>query len=162
MKTVERIARVLNNVFAAVSGAAIVGLTALAAANVMLRPFGKPVAGSYELIGFLGAIAVACGLGYTQLAKGHIIVNIITDKFSPAVNRMLDAVNHVVGAFFWGLVAWQTVKWGISIGRSGELSPTLQIPYYPVVFLAAAGLAVFAVTLALDFVLIFAPKEETA
>jgi TRAP-type C4-dicarboxylate transport system permease small subunit len=160
MKTLERITRVLNGVFAAVSGVAIVGLTALAAVNMITRAAGAPVPGSYELIGFLGAVAMACGLGYTQLAKGHIIVNIITDKFSPAVNKALDAVNHVIGAAFWGLVAWQTVMWGARIGRSGELSQTLKIPYYPVIYLAAAGIAVFSITLILDFVLLFARKGE--
>jgi TRAP-type C4-dicarboxylate transport system permease small subunit len=150
----------LNGVFAAVSGAAIVGLTALAAANMISRAVFRPVPGSYELIGFLGAVAVACGLGYTQIAKGHVIVNIITDMFSPAVNRVLDAANHAVGAAFWGLVAWQTLKWGTEIGRSGELSQTLQIPYFPIVYLAAAGIAVFSLTLIFDFILIFAPKGE--
>jgi TRAP-type C4-dicarboxylate transport system permease small subunit len=161
MNLLSRIIRVLNGVFAAVSGCAIVGLTALAAANMISRAVYRPIPGSYELIGFLGAVAVASGLGYTQIAKGHVIVNILTDRFSPAVNRILDAVNHVVGAAFWGLVAWQTVKWGIRIGKTGELSQTLQIPYFPIVFLAAAGIAVFALTLVLDFFLIFAPKGES-
>jgi TRAP-type C4-dicarboxylate transport system permease small subunit len=158
MTTLERITRVLNGVFAAVSGSAIIGLTALAAANMVSRAVFRPVPGSYELIGFLGAVAVACGLGYTQIAKGHIVVTILTDRFSPAVNKVLDAANHVIGAAFWSLVAWQTLKWGTAIGKSGELSQTLKIPYFPVVYLAAAGIAVFAITLILDFFLIFAPK----
>jgi TRAP-type C4-dicarboxylate transport system permease small subunit len=160
MKTLEKITRVLNGVFAAVSGCAIVGLTALAAVNMVSRAVFKPVTGSYELIGFLGAVAVACGLGYTQIAKGHIVVNILTDKFSPTLNKVLDAANHIVGAAFWGLVSWQTVTWGTQIARSGELSQTLQIPYFPIVYLAAAGLGVFSLTLFIDFILIFAPKPQ--
>ncbi len=160
MNVIRAITRVLNRAFAVISGGSMLACTALAAVNLVTRAFGAPVTGSYELVGFLGAVAVACGLGYTQVAKGHVIVNIITDRFSPGVNKVLDAANHAVGAAFWGLVAWQTVKWGMEIGRSGELSQTLRIPYYPVVFMSAAGIAVFAVTLVFDFILIFTPEGE--
>ena len=162
MKALERTSRALNAAFAVISGAAIVGLTGLAAANLILRALYKSITGSYELIGFLGAVAVACGLGYTQLAKGHVVVNILTDKFSPAVNKVLDAVNHLIGAAFWGVIAWQTVVWGIQIAGSGELSQTLKIPYYPVIFLAATGIGVFSLTLLIDFILVFSPKGEAA
>ncbi len=160
MKTVERVSRILNHVFGAAGGIALACLTGLAAANMLSRAVFRPVPGSYELIGFLCAVAVAFGMGYTQLHKGHVVVSILTERFSPGVNRVLDALNHLVGAGFFGLVSWQTLKWGAEIARSGELSETLKIPYFPVIYGVAAGFAVFALTLLLDLILVFSPAEN--
>jgi len=159
MERLNRFSVSLNRVFAVGSGAAVLGLIALATANMVLRIVWVPVPGSYELIGFLGALAVACGLGYTQVAKGHIAVTILTDLFPAKANRALDAVNHLIGAVFFGFCAWQTALWGLEIARSGEVSQTLKIPYYPVILIVALGLAVFAVTLAVDFALAFRKRE---
>jgi TRAP-type C4-dicarboxylate transport system permease small subunit len=157
VRTAERISRILNRIFAAAGGASLVCLTGLAAANMICRAVYRPVPGSYELVGFICAVGVAFGLGYTQLHKGHVVVSIITERFSPEVNRALDALNHLVGAAFFGLVSWQTFAWGMEIAKSGELSETLKIPYYPVIFGVALGFAVYALTLLLEFVQVFAP-----
>jgi TRAP-type C4-dicarboxylate transport system permease small subunit len=145
----------LNRIFAVASGTAVVGLIGLATANMILRIVWKPVPGSYELIGFLGALAVATGLGYTQVAKGHIAVTILTDLFSSRANRALDALNHGIGAVFFGLCSWGMFLWGVEVARSGEVSQTLKIPFYPIIWAAALGLAVFAVTLLIDLILAF-------
>ncbi len=160
MKTVERISWVMNAIFAVAGGIALVCLTGLAAVNMLSRAVFRPVPGSYELIGFICAVGVAFGLGYTQLHKGHVVVSILTERFSPGVNRVLDALNHLVGAGFFGLVAWQTLKWGAEIARSGELSETLKIPYFPVIYGVAIGFVVYALTLLLDLILVFSPAEN--
>lgn len=160
MERLNRFSASLNRVFAVGSGAAVVGLIVLATANMVLRIVWKPVPGSYELIGFLGALAVALGLGYTQVAKGHIAVTILTDLFSVRTNRILDAVNHLIGALFFGFAAWQTALWGAEVARSGEVSQTLKMPFYPVIGAVALGLAVFSVTLAADLILAFRPRRE--
>jgi TRAP-type C4-dicarboxylate transport system permease small subunit len=160
VRTVERVSRILNRVFAAAGGAALVCLTGLAAANMLCRAVYRPVPGSYELIGFICALGVAFGMGYTQLHKGHVVVSILTERFSIGVNRVLDALNHLVGAGFFGLVSWQTLKWGVEIAKSGELSETLKIPYYPVIYGVALGFAVYALTLLLDLILVFTPAEQ--
>jgi TRAP-type C4-dicarboxylate transport system permease small subunit len=165
MEKLNRFSVSLNRIFAIASGVAVVGLIGLATANMVLRVVWKPVAGSYELLGFLCALAIACGLGYTQLAKGHIAVTILTDLFSVKTNSILDTVNHLIGALFFGFCAWQTALWGTEIAKSGEVSQTLKMPYYPVIWAVALGLAVFSITLAVDLILAFRPerkKGETA
>jgi TRAP-type C4-dicarboxylate transport system permease small subunit len=159
MEKLNRASVGLNRIFAVASGAAVVGLIGLATANMVLRIVWKPVPGSYELLGFLGAAAVACGMGYTQVHKGHIAVTILTDLFPSRANRVLDAVNHLIGAAFFGFCAWQTARWAMEVGRSGEVSQTLKMPFHPVIGTVAAGLAVFAVTLIVDFLLACLPAH---
>jgi TRAP-type C4-dicarboxylate transport system permease small subunit len=119
-----------------------------------------PINGSYELISFCGAVATAFALGYTQIKKNHIIVNIFTDKFPKKANKMLDGINYFVNMLFFGLVAWETLKWGMKIARTGEVSETLKIIYHPFVYCVAFGFGVLALTLFFDFVILFHEKER--
>jgi TRAP-type C4-dicarboxylate transport system permease small subunit len=159
MKALKRIVEALNRGFGIVGCVALAALTALAIVNMISRAVFTPVPGSYELIGFLCAVAAAMGLGYTQLAKGHVAVTIVTDMFSPRANRVLEGVSHLVSAAFFCLAAWQTVRWGTGLARAGELSETLKIPFFPVVYAAALGLAMLALTLLIDFITLFDRRE---
>ena len=140
----------LNRILAFFSGLAIVALTGIAAGNMLLRVIYVPINGSYELIGFCGAVATGFALGYTQIRKDQIIVTIFTDKFSPKINKMLNGLNYFVNMIFFFIVARETLKWGIKIARTGELSETLKIIYHPFIYCLSLGFAVLSFTLLID------------
>ena len=142
-------------------GAALLALVLLATANVGLRILRVPASGTYELVSFLGAIVTAGALGYTQKRKDHIVVDILSEKFPGPVKRALDGVNYALTMVLFSLISWQTFLWGSKLWRSGELSETLKIVYYPFVYCVALGFAVLAVTLFLDLLEIFR-KEDGA
>src|SRR5512138_2891042 len=67
-----------------VGGAALLLLVLLATANVTMRLFGVPFAGTYEIVAFLGALVTAGALAHTQRRRDHIMVDILTDRFPPS------------------------------------------------------------------------------
>lgn len=133
-------------------GVALLALTLLATMNVALRIFRVPVGGTYEVVSFLGAIVTAGALGYTQKRKDHIVVDILSDKFPAPVKRVLDRVSHALILVFFSVVSWQTFVYAKRLLRTGELSETLKIAYYPFVFLVGIGFAVLALTVLLDLI----------
>jgi TRAP-type C4-dicarboxylate transport system permease small subunit len=141
----------LIKIFTFFSGLAIVVLTGIAAANMLLRVIYVPINGSYELIGFCGAVATGFAFGYTQVRKDHIIVTIFTDKFSPKTNKVLDGLNYFVNMIFFFIVSRETLKWGFKIAQTGELSETLKIIYHPFIYCLSLGFAVLSFTLLIDF-----------
>ena len=142
-------------------GVALLALTLLATVNVALRIFQVPVSGTYEVVSFLGAIVTAGALGYTQKRKDHIVVDILSDKFPAKVKRVLDRVSYALILAFFSVVSWQTFVYGKRLLRTGELSETLKIAYYPFVFLVSIAFAVLALTVFLDLIeTVWAPKEE--
>jgi TRAP-type C4-dicarboxylate transport system permease small subunit len=142
-------------------GVALLALTLLATVNVALRIFQVPVSGTYEVVSFLGAIVTAGALGYTQKRKDHIVVDILSDKFPAKVKRVLDRVSYALILAFFTVVSWQTFVYGKRLLRTGELSETLKIAYYPFVFLVSIAFAVLALTVFLDLIeTVWAPKEE--
>jgi len=142
-------------------GVALLALTLLATVNVALRIFQVPVSGTYEVVSFLGAIVTAGALGYTQKRKDHIVVDILSDKFPAKVKRVLDRVSYALILAFFTVVSWQTFVYGKRLLRTGELSETLKIAYYPFVFLVSIAFAVLALTVFLDLIeTVWAPEEE--
>ena len=141
-------------------GVSLLALTLLATMNVALRIFQVPVSGTYEIVSFLGAIVTAGALGYTQKRKDHIVVDILSDKFPTPVKRALDRVSYALILVFFSVVSWQTFVYGKRLLRTGELSETLKIAYYPFVFLVGFGFAVLALTILLDLVETVWSREE--
>ena len=161
MNVLERISNHLNRILMIIGSIAVLGLMSIATGNVILRFFfSAPYRGAYEIVGFLGAIVIAFALGSTQKRKGHIVVDILTERFPAWINRILDGINYFVTMIFFTLVSWQIFVWGMKISKSGEVSETLKIVFHPFIYCVAAGFAVFSLTLVVDFLKNLQRKEE--
>ena len=152
---------IFSKSFMVVGGAALLLLVLLATANVGLRFFHAPYAGTYELVSFLGALVTAGALAHTQRRKDHIVVDILSEKFPPAVKRCLDAVNYAATSLLFGVIAWQVWVWGGKIKSGGELSETLKLTYYPFVYAVAAGFGLLALVLLVDLLKTIVRPEVT-
>jgi len=84
------------------------------------------------------------------MRKDQIIVTIFTDKFSKKTNRYLDILNYFVNTVFFFIVAREILKWGMKIGRTGELSETLKIIYHPFIYCLFFGFAMLSFCLFVD------------
>jgi len=161
MEYLDKINVFLNKILMFVGSVAVLFLMSLATINVCLRFFfNAPYRGAYELVGFSGAIVIAFALGYTQKRKDHIVVDILTEKFSKPVVKALDLISYFVMMVFFSIVAWQVLVWGMKIAKSGEVSETLKIIFHPIIFGVSIGFAVFSLTLLIDFLKTIQGKEE--
>lgn len=131
---------------------AVVAMMLLSTADVVLRLFGKPIPGAYELVGFLGTLVVSFALAFTSMEKGHIAVEILVEKLPQRMQLMIESFCNLVGALLFGLIAYQAVLYALDIKKSGEVSLTLQMPPYPFIFGIAAGCALLCLILSNEFV----------
>lgn len=132
------------------AGISLLLMVIIGFANVACRNLWRPLKGSFEIIGYLGAIAISLSLGSAQLEKKHIIVDIISRRYSPEWRRLTAAIGHFCGALFFSLAAWQTWAWGDNIRLSGETSETLHLIFYPFIYLTAFGFAYLTLVLISD------------
>ncbi len=147
MKNLVRVSAFLSSLLLWIGGAALVLMMLLACANMLLRGVWVPVKGTYEFMGFFGALAAAFALGHTQMQKGHIALTLLAGKFPKRVERAIDAFSLFACAAFFALVAWQTGAWAYYLVESGELSETLELVYYPFPFAVAFSALVLALVL---------------
>jgi TRAP-type C4-dicarboxylate transport system permease small subunit len=161
MGFLEKPAKDLAVILYWVAGAAIVSMMLLTCADIILR-FAvtvyheyhwqflsniKPIPGTYELVCFLGAVAVAFAMAHTSVEQGHVAVSIVVRLFPKRVQAVIETITTLFGIIFFILLSWQSVLYAGDLQARGEVSLTLQLPFYPFVY--GIGFASAAVCLVL-------------
>lgn len=159
-RLLQQISRYLNRTLAVLGGAVLLGMVGLTCANIVARTLWGPVPGTFELMGYMGAVCAAFALGYTQTFRGHIAVDVMINRFSPRVRYGLNLVNQFTCCGFFVLVGWQVFEKASTIRRAGELSETLHIIYYPFTYLVALGCVVLALVFLSDMLATFLKLER--
>jgi len=129
-------------------------MVVLACSNMVLRAVWVPVKGTFELMGFSGALAAAFALAATQRGKGHITVTLLKGHLPAWLEKTLVLFSFVLSGSFFLLVSWHCGQRALGIWRLGELSETLQVIYYPVVFAVALGFVALGLALVTDFFIV--------
>jgi TRAP-type C4-dicarboxylate transport system permease small subunit len=143
-----------------VAGVALTGIMGITVTDVILRSFNRPVVGSYEIVALLGAVVIAFSLPFTSWVRGHIFVDVLVQKLPRTSRKGVHYATRVLGIVLFFLISWNLFKMGSDLQKSGEVSPTLQIPFYPIVYgVGIACLLQFLVLLG-DMVKLFRGKYE--
>ena len=156
----EKVTRLLNQGLLWIAGCLLGGMILLTCANVLLRLVWVPVAGTFELMGYFGAVLTAFALGYTQIRRGHIAVDIVVLGFSKGAQRVLNSVNSLICMAFFAVVAWQIARYATTLLTTGEVTETLRIIYYPFTYCVALGCATLSLVFLTDFLKSFCQRED--
>ena len=159
IRVLEKISNPLNKWFIWIGGAALLIMMGISCANMFLRPFGVPLKGAYELAGFLGALTIALPLGYAQITRAHISVDILASQFSKRMQKIMNAIGSFLSMIFFVLVAWQVYVFATTIWKRSETSETLRIIYHPFIYAVAFCCGLLALVLFIDFVKSLAPEK---
>jgi TRAP-type C4-dicarboxylate transport system permease small subunit len=127
---VEGICKFLN-VFA---GIAITFLMLLTVTDVVLRYFRRPIIGTYEIVAFSGAIVIGFAVPLTTFLKGHMLVDFFVLKFPKKIRNTVNILTRVLGIGLFAVLGWNLIRLGMDLYRTGEVSLTLQLPFYPVAY----------------------------
>jgi TRAP-type C4-dicarboxylate transport system permease small subunit len=139
----------------AVSCATLVIMMLLTVFDVILRTLGRPITGAYELIGYLSVIAVGFSLPWATWTKGHVFMEFIIVKIRIQFRNVADIFTRVVGMGLFTVATYSLVEVGMDFYRTGEGSPTLQIPMYPFAWSAALSSFMMCFVLLCDLLGIF-------
>jgi TRAP-type C4-dicarboxylate transport system permease small subunit len=127
---------------------ALAGLAAVTVADVAGRyALNRPVLGALELSEFLMVLLTFACLAPTELQNGHVAVDVVVDRFPPRARALAEGLAALLGAGFWGLIAWRTALQAARAYAAGETTSNLLLPVAPLVWTAAAGSALFALAL---------------
>jgi len=135
-----------------VAGTAIVAMMLLTFADVVLRYFRRPIPGTYELVCFLGAVAVSFAMAHTSIEKGHVSVSFVVTLFPSRLQRLIECMTSCFGFFFFALIAWQSFIYANDLYASHEVSLTLELPFYPFVYGIGFSAAVVCLILLSDVI----------
>ena len=133
-----------------VACAAVVMMMLLTCADVVLRLFGHPILGTYEMVGFLGTAVISFALAYTSLERGHIAVELLVSRLPTRLQVVINGFNSLIGAVLFSLITWQSFIYAGDLRGSGEVSLTLEVPTYPFVYGISLGCGLLCMTLLAD------------
>jgi TRAP-type C4-dicarboxylate transport system permease small subunit len=160
MSVLEKISEILNRVLTIFAGIFLAAMILITCLNVFSRLFWDPIKGTYELMGYFGALVTAFALGYTQMKKAHIAVDVLVTLFPPKTQLILQGINCLICTIFFSVAGWQIGKLAKTLWQTGEITETLRIIYYPFTYGVALGCCLLALVLLVEFLkLLFAPKE---
>jgi len=133
---VQGITRVLHGI----AGASLVFLLFLTVLDVILRGFRRPIPGTYELVGFAGGVAIGLAMPFTAWIRGNVYVDTFLGRMSQRYRAAFQIVTRLLACGLFVLLGWNLWQFGLSLRASGEVSPTLELRFYPVALgLAAAS-----------------------
>ena len=134
-----------------IAAIAIFSMMALTCVDVFLRYFfRRPITGTYEIVALLGAVAVSFAMAHTLAEKGHVAVSLIVQLFPKRIQGIIESIISIFGIILFALIAWQSVLYGIDCQRSGEVSLTLELPFYPIIYGVALCAGIVCLVLMVD------------
>ncbi len=117
-----------------IAGAALASMMFLTVADVILRAFKRPILGTYELVGYLGALCIGFAIPQTSLDKGHVLMDFITERLKGLPSRALYWLTRLLGMAIFAVIAWNLYLMGNDLLTKQEVTLTLHLPQYPVAY----------------------------
>ena len=152
--------RGLSRFLNVIAGISLTFLMLLTVMDVILRALKKPIVGTYELVAFSGAVVIGFSVPLTSWVRGHIFVDFFVLKFSKTGRNIFNITTRCLVIILFFLIGWNLIKYGMDLQKSGEVSLTLQMPFYPVAYGVAVACFVQCLVMLCDIVKIFGGEYE--
>jgi TRAP-type C4-dicarboxylate transport system permease small subunit len=137
MRAFVAICRRVSGWMNGIAGIVLLVMMMLTVVDVVLRSLGRAITGTYELVAIAGAIVVGFAVAQTSWDKAHIFVDFLIEKRTDATKKLFLTGTRVLGIAIFALLAWNLFLKAIHLQKSGEVSMTLHIPYYPLAYALA-------------------------
>jgi len=151
MVRLENISNALNRWLSWIGGGILVAMMLVTVGNLVMVQFKVPFTGAAEIVSFLAAVVAAFALGYTQINRGHVAIDIFVIRLSQRAQAVIDAIMFFISMALFGVATWQIVKLASRYWEMGSVSETLYIIFFPFIYLVALGCALLCLVLLLDF-----------
>lgn len=121
----------INYIGSILGSISLVGVMLVIVGNITFRLFGGVIQGSNEFIQLTQAVVVSAAIVYATVQNRHTVVDFILERFSSRTRAGLSVFTSLVGLLLWALVAFTGCQYAYEMLTSGEMSETLEIPYFP-------------------------------
>jgi TRAP-type C4-dicarboxylate transport system permease small subunit len=138
MEKLKRLVSLLSKFMAVIAGTTLVFVMLLTVLDVILRNFGYPIIGVYDLVALGGGIIIGFSMPLAAQRKVHVYMEMAVQLNSRTGKRVLSLLTRLIVFGISFLVAWNLIRLGLGFRETGEVSLTIQIVYYPI----AIGLGV--------------------
>ena len=119
--------------------------------DVVLRyVFNSPITGVCRISGLALVIVTFFSLAYTQSLKGHVSIDLLTQRLSPKGQVVINNINYFLCAGIFSVAVWQTLVFTLYTKETNMSVPLLDIPVFPFAAVVPFGFILLTVLLLRD------------
>jgi TRAP-type C4-dicarboxylate transport system permease small subunit len=155
-RTIYAVSRVMQGF----AGVALVFMMSLTTCDVIMRIFGRPIIGTYEMVALSGGIVIGFSVPITSWLRGQVFVDFFYQKFPKASQRWLNVCTRIMGILLFLIIGINLLKMAGNLRRAAEVTLTLQLPFYPVCYGIGFAFLVQILVLITDIIKIFRGEYE--
>jgi TRAP-type C4-dicarboxylate transport system permease small subunit len=134
METVFQSLRVVAKTINIIAGAALTFMMCLTVADIFGRAFGRPILGTYEIVSLTLGCVIGFGIPKVSLDRGHVYMEFLIEKLSPNGKKLMHTFTRLLCLGLFILIGYNLFTVGAEFHASGEVSPTIKLPFYPVAY----------------------------
>jgi TRAP-type C4-dicarboxylate transport system permease small subunit len=119
----------------------------LTCADVVLRYFGYPIRGAYDITRVLGSVIFSLPIAYSYIKGYQVAVDSIFRR-APRVARMIiDSIVCLFSMAITAMIAWRAIYLGYDLYSTGRVTDTVPIPLWPFIYVMVLGFFVYCLVL---------------
>lgn len=149
----DRVVHSLSKFCDRIAQGAVMAMMLLVVANIIWRvvpKIGRPIFGTYDVVGFIGATLVAFAIAYCAVQRGHISVELVVARFPQRVQGIIGSITGFLSLGIFAVITWQCVVLANDMRRVGEVSMSALLPFYPYIYGVAFGCALLCLVISVD------------
>jgi TRAP-type C4-dicarboxylate transport system permease small subunit len=150
METIDSVVSWLSDKLKNAGAFCLAAMMLITCADVVGRFFNTPILGSVEFVGFFATLTTAFALPYTHQMDAHIGVELLVSTLSEKKQQYIKLTTTFVSFLLFGIVTWRMAVYADTIHQSGEVSMTLKLPEYLIIYLVALCFLIFTLILIVD------------
>lgn len=160
MEILIRILQKVSKILSTIGGAALTFMMCLTVADVLLRAWGRPILGTYELVSLTLAIVIGFSIPKVSLDRGHVYMEIVLEKLSKRDRAIMNTFTRILGLILFAIIGYNLFLIGNEFHVSGEVSSTLKLPFFPISYFVGVCCFIECFVFMFDIVKVWRGKYE--
>jgi TRAP-type C4-dicarboxylate transport system permease small subunit len=156
----ELFLRACKVVLNAIASAALTFMMFLTVVDIIMRAFGHPLVGTYEIVSLALALVIGFGIPRVSMDRGHVYMEILLEKLSIRNKAIMNTCTRIVCIILFALIAYNLFSIGSEFHASGEVSPTIKLPFFPVAYAVGVCCYIECLVFVRDIVMIWRGQYE--
>ena len=132
------ILRFISKLLNTIAGIAVTFMMLLTVTDVLLRAGGHPIIGTFEVVALSLALVIGFAIPQVSLDRGHVAMDFLLVKLPKRGKNVMNTFTRVLCLILFAFIGYNLFNVAARFHASGEVSPTIKLPFYPVAYGVAA------------------------
>lgn len=151
MKIANKTVRLITSILSILSFVGFFFIMGITTCDIIIRYVtGDSILGVYEIVERVMVCAVFASFAYTQSERGHVRITLLTAKYPPKLDFVMQALNYLLCAAASIFVAYAALRQaGVAIS-SNYTTGILLIPLFPFYYVELVAMVVLCIAFLWD------------